>query len=380
MNKFMLTLCWVSSLALARSQSIEGYQMEAFLYSPNICYTETYAQKIRVVTDLDLETLTFLDKLKFKDRVYVRSQHEYLDAESNFVHDAMFESHENMFPKWYSHPYLIRTGAMGTKSYFNGKNEYLLDGWEGGHFSKTDHGEYVADSKEGGGYFVQEHSPMSQAAYDEVNKRVTEFGMLYKYVWRQPSAALLSQMQQAGYSVTSTNGEIKVANPDIEFTWNFPAKTTTQVYLEDGTVVRTIHTIYAHDVAIGNHLKTKEIVVIPSVFENGDCYEAIHTTVYSNYSTLCSISETALVAVQGNEPAGILIFPNPASDFLEVRLPCRECENVTITITDLKGSTMKVRRFESFAGQIAVGDLPPGMYILNATDEQGEHIVKFVKN
>lgn len=182
----------------------------------NLCYEEDFTQKISVTSDIDLSTLSILDKLKFKQKKYVKEHHDYLNKNGNTTQDVHFVSHENMFPKWYKPPTTIRTDETGTKSYFTDNNKYLREGWSGGTRSKTEHGEYIQNVKTGERYLYLPHSKLANDYYGAKNIEMLENGALTKSAYRAPSITDIGNMRKSGVEVLQTKNLIKVENSTID--------------------------------------------------------------------------------------------------------------------------------------------------------------------
>jgi hypothetical protein len=285
-----------------------------------------------------------------------------------------------MFPKWYSHPTRIKTSKTGIYSYFNTNSQYLHGGWEGGHFDQKNHGEYVSNSRTRENYYVKQHTSKSYQQFAEVNNRVQSYGVLYKYVWRYPKTTFLRSAQSEGYTVTKSSNEITIESTSIRFVWNLVKKTYTRTYLENGVTVRTVHTTFMYSENIGNHLIHNEITIVPANFENGDCYEVINTTTYTDYNIDCSEGIGLRSSVKSID-SNINVYPNPTTGILNVDLDCNDCDKqVKYSITNTVGETMIMRKENAFSGQIDLNGLPIGIYFLNISSASNDYSIKFVKN
>lgn len=192
----------------------------------NLCYDEAFTERISVVGDVDLSTLGILDKLKFRQKEYIKTHHEYFNSAGNAVHDVLFASHENMFPAWYTHPSTIRSDESGIKAYFAEQNEYLLDGWTGGSKGETVHGVYVESSKTkaDGRYLAQEYSEQALKAYEAWNEKVDMEGFLPRFTFSYPSLGELKSLQDEGYDVSTSQDIIQVQDTSINLAWDIAEK------------------------------------------------------------------------------------------------------------------------------------------------------------
>ncbi|HMN89598.1 MAG TPA: T9SS type A sorting domain-containing protein [Saprospiraceae bacterium] len=82
------------------------------------------------------------------------------------------------------------------------------------------------------------------------------------------------------------------------------------------------------------------------------------------------IPVTAQVASIGNETTNIKVFPNPATDYIELS----DNDKVTqVLIFNLVGKEMK--RFDAAAGQkYYISELPRGLYLVQLIDRSGQPI------
>ncbi len=83
-------------------------------------------------------------------------------------------------------------------------------------------------------------------------------------------------------------------------------------------------------------------------------------------------------------PAGLLLFPNPATDLLQVDLSAWQDQSVRLQVTDALGRLLLDERTVGSAGQMHVLDLPkawpPGVYCLTVMGANGEREAgRFVK-
>jgi hypothetical protein len=80
----------------------------------------------------------------------------------------------------------------------------------------------------------------------------------------------------------------------------------------------------------------------------------------------------------GNAPAGLEIYPNPASSYLNVQINEGE-RNSTVSIYNTQGSLVKVVPVNSDYKEIDVSELPGGVYILKIADERLPLVKQFIK-
>jgi hypothetical protein len=73
------------------------------------------------------------------------------------------------------------------------------------------------------------------------------------------------------------------------------------------------------------------------------------------------------------------IYPNPVSDFLEIRLFEPDVNDIDVFMVDQMGREVLHQSVDSHGGQINVSALPPGIYIVRVTGSRGCVVSKVVK-
>ena len=96
-----------------------------------------------------------------------------------------------------------------------------------------------------------------------------------------------------------------------------------------------------------------------------------------------SVGPTVSVPEPDNKAAGnLLIYPDPASDFLNICVDACMVEHViTISVHDITGKTVYLSRtsLDSSGIQLPVSDLPAGLYIVKLAFPNHIRTSKFVK-
>lgn len=350
----------------------------------NICYDEEFTESISVVSDIELSTLTILDRLKFKKKRYIKRHHEYLNSSGNGTHDVHFVSHENMFPKWYTHPSTIRSDETGIKSYFATRSKYLPDGWTGSIKSKTEHGQYVKDKRTGEKYLFQAHSKKASEAYSTWNQKIRSEGFLTKYTFSYPTSSELKILQSQGFEVTTSDNIIRVKNTEIIMVWDIVQKIFIRQFIESNSIMKTLKTYYQYVQEFGTDMIHTIVTTTPETFDNGDCFETISYTVYTNYSQGCAHENVAFRSQysesQYAEISDLEVFPNPASERLNVIIPNPKVVS-TLQISNINGEVLIHRKVSN--GQtsfdVNLSEFPAGIYIVKCQQGSDNYSTKFVK-
>ena len=350
----------------------------------NLCYDEEFTETISVVSGLETSTLTLLEKLKFKDKKYVKNHHEYINNSGMATRDIQFVSHENMYPEWYTPPSTIRSDNNGTKSYFATDNKYLSDGWPGGLIKFTEHGEYIEDESTGERYLAQPHSTKAKDAYEAWNNRVNTDGFLKKYTFSYPSEIELQSLQNDGFEVTKTNNILKVENASYILAWDVIEKIFIRQNIKRNAPIKTVKTYYQYNENFDTYLIDNVVTNTPKTFENGDCYETVINKTYSNYSSDCSklkrIGDKNKIREDEVEIINQLeIYPNPVIDQLIIKLPNSDLSSI-IEVRNVLGDLIIQRKVaDQTSTNLKVSILPSGIYIIKVSQGKESYSSKFIK-
>jgi hypothetical protein len=100
--------------------------------------------------------------------------------------------------------------------------------------------------------------------------------------------------------------------------------------------------------------------------------------------TACAVPQTQPIRPLLNGEASRM-FPNPVESFLTIEYKDMTKRDVSkkdiITITDLSGKTMMVKKVNPNSNQLNVGNLRSGLYLLKITDSNGKPLynARFIK-
>ena len=253
----------------------------------NLCYKTTTTEKVKVSKELDTISLTNMDKILFISKEYTQSHNGYFNSNGFSTHDIRYIQHINVFPKWYYVSDLIRHDNKGTTNFFTTYNKYFVGGWPGGVNHASLYGKYINDPRTGNKYYIQTHSEKGQDAYNSSNGYYVQYGFLYGMVFYFPNQVMISQLISMGYTVTVTSTKIIAYNSEIRITWDKTNKTIKKEIFEGSVLKYTVITRYKYNRELSVDIKTEVIEIIPDNFENGDCYEKVIKTNYSDYSKTC---------------------------------------------------------------------------------------------
>ena len=82
-----------------------------------------------------------------------------------------------------------------------------------------------------------------------------------------------------------------------------------------------------------------------------------------------------------DSPFEITVFPNPATDIINLKIDSKYIKNPGYTLTDVSGSVLQMKTIEGNQQQINLSGLVTGTYFLNVhTEKQVLQIFKIIKN
>ncbi|MGE0076220.1 MAG: MBG domain-containing protein [Bacteroidales bacterium] len=91
------------------------------------------------------------------------------------------------------------------------------------------------------------------------------------------------------------------------------------------------------------------------------------------------VTQSAAVGINDNTLSAVKVYPNPASDLINVHLP-DGLENVTVELLSINGVKLSVIETSGNVTPINVSALTKGIYILRITSANSNRIVRWIKN
>lgn len=350
----------------------------------SVCYTKEHKESIRVTSELDISTLSFLDKLKFVEKEYIEVHETYINDEGYVAQDITTKSHMNMYPEWYAPPSRIRIDQEGIKTYVSNTHPLLPQNWEEDYLIDPFYGEYLTDAETGEKYLFQAYTDIDLEHYQLMNSVMQSSGGVENLTYKIPDATQLNNFRQEGYSVIEENGTTTVKDDTKILIWKDGEKAVIVQVIEGDILQNTQKMYYEYVDEYDDYLITKMTTNTPSVFDNGDCYEMVTETIFSKYANSCeSKDEKAKPQEQASlvlSQEDLAIHPNPASDMLNIVIPNSNQPSI-LTIVDISGSVLLQRTLNNKISnyEVKVNAFPSGMYMLKV--QQGAQIYssKFVK-
>jgi hypothetical protein len=93
------------------------------------------------------------------------------------------------------------------------------------------------------------------------------------------------------------------------------------------------------------------------------------------------ISVATAIKDAGNISLGFVAFPNPATDFIKLKIENYEVDNLTYSLFDINGIKLKTNKIESYETTVNMRTLWPSIYFLKIFDRNKEIITyKIIKN
>ncbi|MEZ4907816.1 MAG: T9SS type A sorting domain-containing protein [Saprospiraceae bacterium] len=351
----------------------------SYMNVDELCYITNTVEKIRVANDVNIETLTNMEKVKFTSTEYRKNHHLFFEN-NNYVHQIKYLYQDNKFPKWYKVADLITIDNEGIKSYYFEYSSYYTDGWPGSGKDTMQFGIYGNDPRTGKRYYHENHSVTSQNAYNSKNYYFNEYGFLYGKVYYVPNSRYFQQLINMGYTVTSTPNSVIISNSDITISWDLNKKTIKKEIYEGGVLIYTIITKYVYYPEFGEDLRSEITEITPQNFENGDCYEDVVITEFTDYSFGCD-DEIEFHSTDSHiSNFNFVIDPNPVKDELNVRFTNSNSKKV-VEIISIKGDILATYNIDmkNTSTKINVSNLESGLYILRVDSEGKTVSEKFIK-
>lgn len=355
--------------------------ISSLTYSQTLCYQIDQDTRVRVSEQLQTETLNVLDKLLFLKKSYSQKHKLSVTKQTEWSEEIELIEHSNIFPEWYMPPTKVIKDSQGSRSYFANDHKLLSLGWAGAYADDRGNSAYVARSKNEERHYNRKMNDKALSYYNQKLEEYDQGGILIDFEWKDPSSIMLSSLEAKGYTVNIQNQIITASSTTRVIKWNLSSKIIkVNEYNDQGNqIVRATKTYYIFDDTFQTYLKNLEIIVTPSQFSNGDCYDLITSTYYTDYST-CNNSNTIANRSTKDLENSFIIYPNPVNDELKMQFE-HSVKNAKLNISGLDGTQYMMRKINTKAleSTLNISSLHSGMYIL--TVDTGKEIFnqKFVK-
>ncbi len=105
--------------------------------------------------------------------------------------------------------------------------------------------------------------------------------------------------------------------------------------------------------------------------EKDDLLDDTRNTMYVDWIHTYTLAEDFNVSSFAHEDSGhkIDVYPNPASDYVNIRLNTSEINAATLTITNAAGKVVKSQEIEKAENQISIKNLPVGFYVVQVINK-----------
>lgn len=137
-------------------------------------------------------------------------------------------------------------------------------------------------------------------------------------------------------------------------------------------------TIIKDEVVKGEIYKQNGFFIATDTVDAG-FFQAIRSTLnqYGCDSVIYLQLNVSLGINKQQESLQILVYPNPANDYINIQLPPVELQNKELEISDITGKLLKKQNLNQAVECINLSDLTQGMYFL--TIKRDNHILKILK-
>ncbi len=159
------------------------------------------------------------------------------------------------------------------------------------------------------------------------------------------------------------NFDVAVVNNTVELSWQTPS-----------TEDVTHYEIYRDTELIST---TEELSFIENGLETGTYYYNVRPVYEDCYGALSGKEITYTVNVDEINTIDVMIYPNPAKDF--IKLSAVSCQHSVIKIYNCLGMLMDEIEIDSEELEINLSDYNPGVYFVNIKSENGTIVKKIVK-
>jgi len=375
MKKLISCFLFLFSFTFFGTAQIGDPENDEVEFVDNLCFTITSREHIRVGYEVNTNTLTTIDKLKFINKEVTQNTHEYI-SNGSVTKDLHFVSHTNMYPKWYNRAYLIRTNTEGVFSYFNEDNQHYKGGWTGGLIQDNELGEYIKDPRTNETYM---RTSVKSSEFDTYQENAKINGFLGNYVFYVPSQQEIQILESQGYEVDYESTTIVIKKNDISIVWDLEEHTQTYQVFSDNILIYTKVIYYSYNTVFQEYMTSKKIIATPSTFNNGDCYTHIKETVYSNYSTECNAYSRNSTESTNDEKEIIHVYPNPANEM--VNIDTENFKSGKVIISNLKGETVTLRTINPKNPIMVVNTQTwkSGIYLVTIVEGNKKYSSKFIK-
>lgn len=193
--------------------------------------------------------------------------------------------------------------------------------------------------------------------------------------------ALINSPADVDWFGFSTTGAAK--NIHIMLT-SLPANYNIYLYKSDGTVIGSSLNPGIEDESIiynSTKIGTYYIRVYSSggVYDPADCY-TVHVAISSTQYTKSDQAEIQIEEVSNN----LTLYPNPASDLLNIDFNVSAVGNTKISILSPNGQVVFAKEYQTVAGSnhftVPVNELKAGLYLVRLTTLDGEQTQKIMIN
>lgn len=360
--------------------SLSQYGAAQVVQDQTLCYDLESNTRIRVVEELDTETLDILDKLLFYKENYKQSNTIKYETNVGWSQTTTLTKHSHLFPKWYVPPIKLITDESGTKSYFEADNKYLKDGWAGSRNTSTEHGEYVKDKSSGERYLYHPHTKKSKIAHQSKEQRIEKNGIKGEFQWYNPNQLLLQRLENDGYIIVNLNNTITATKMNHIIVWLLAEYIIVERKYEGGgsALVKEVKTEYTYNEVFNEYLMDLVTIAQPSQFTNGDCYTKVETINYSNFSDCSTAIRSSVKFTESSQ--FVEVYPNPTLDILNIKMQKTESAS-ELRVSSVDGQQLIFRKIpaQSLDVHLNVESLPTGIYLLRIESGENTFTKKIVK-
>lgn len=393
MKKFCIFSLILSVFLITGTTGVAYAQIEMNLPQTEkvLCYKTTTKEVQKLTSGIEFEKLATHELLKSKIITYKKAFRLELTDQDVFIKKHRYEYHHNLYPSWYFPPDEIVADDKGYQHIYTQKNSMFDGGWFAHNYTSARPGSYTSTDLRFGvnrNIYHIDYDSEGYEHYTKVLENVKSFGILYSFKLAIPTNEQLMQYENQGYTVMVNDSWIKIFNRNVTITYYLVENRVEYEFYEDYKLIYKITRYYEWVTEVSDVVIVKEIEITPYTLTTGDCAETERITVYSDYQFNCGElddeeSSAELRSVAEKSESTLLVYPNPASDFINLQFKKSLQENDVVEISvynQLESLVFSQKTNGQIPSGINTQLLTSGAYYVSIQVNNDFYSTKFIKN
>jgi len=348
-----------------------------FLISQDcLTFSKSYDKFIKTSDDLNTQTLSFEDKLKFRPKTFSKRIKNYLDERKNFISEKSVKKQVNLYPDWYTIPTVIKSSYEGSISYFENEFKLQEERWYE-KFNTNESSQYEYNSETDMVTLTIQPTNTQIDFYNAKSEFIKKNSLVTEFEFFEPNEEFLQLLYSSGYELIQKDDLIKIYNDSKIIIWDFKNKIIIKQLFEEDVLVSTQSSFYKYYDEFDTYLLEQNDKTKMGYFSNGSYYEEYEKTEYSGFTYENCDKKSDDNSRKMIEITDFLVtesdisFTNPNSS-----------EKFDLYVTDMNGKVLKQKRINSNTSNvtISISNLPAGAYIIALKNSNNKFSKKFIKN